>query len=73
MNTVPTLYEWAGDMQTFEKLFDVFYDKVLKDDLLGDVLKICLPIILNMFHILWRRFLVVQNFIQQQMEEATTL
>jgi hemoglobin len=39
MKTIPTLYEWAGDMQTFEKLFDKFYDKVLKDDLLGDVFR----------------------------------
>ena len=23
---VPTLYEWAGGMQAFEKLFDQFYD-----------------------------------------------
>jgi hemoglobin len=36
---VPTLYEWAGDLQTFEKLFTRFYEKVLKDDLLGDVFK----------------------------------
>ena len=28
-----------GDMQTFEKLFSTFYEKVLKDDLLGDVFK----------------------------------
>ena len=33
MNHIPTLYEWAGDMQTFETLFNRFYDKVLKDDL----------------------------------------
>jgi hemoglobin len=39
MNTTPTLYEWAGDMQTFEILFTRFYDKVLKDDLLGGVFK----------------------------------
>ncbi|MEO5683053.1 MAG: group II truncated hemoglobin [Chitinophagaceae bacterium] len=39
MNTIPTLYEWAGDMQTFEILFANFYDKVLKDDLLGDVFR----------------------------------
>ena len=39
MNNIPTLYEWAGDMQTFETLFERFYDKVLKDDLLGDVFK----------------------------------
>jgi len=30
---IPTLYEWAGEIKTFEKLFTVFYDKVLKDDL----------------------------------------
>jgi hemoglobin len=37
--TIPTLYEWAGDMQTFETLFSSFYDKVLRDDLLGEVFK----------------------------------
>ena len=36
---IPTLFEWAGDMHTFEKLFDKFYDKVLQDDLLKDVFK----------------------------------
>ena len=36
---IPTLYEWAGDRQTFETLFKTFYDKVLKDDLLGEVFK----------------------------------
>src|SRR5882757_1013835 len=36
---VPTLYEWAGDMETFEDLFTNFYDKVLKDELLGEVFK----------------------------------
>lgn len=39
MNNTTTLYEWAGDMQTFENLFTRFYDKVLKDDLLGEVFK----------------------------------
>ena len=39
MNTIPTLYEWAGDIKTFETLFSKFYDKVLKDDLLGPVFK----------------------------------
>jgi hemoglobin len=39
MKGIPTLYEWAGDMATFEKLFKSFYDKVLKDDLLGEVFK----------------------------------
>lgn len=37
--SIPTLYEWAGDLQTFEKLFKVFYKNVLNDDLLGDVFK----------------------------------
>jgi len=39
MNNTPTLYEWAGDMTTFETLFTRFYDKVLKDDLLADVFR----------------------------------
>jgi hemoglobin len=39
MKKIPTLYEWAGDMNTFKILFTKFYDKVLKDDLLGDVFK----------------------------------
>ena len=39
MKTTSTLYEWAGDMATFETLFARFYDKVLKDDLLGEVFK----------------------------------
>jgi hemoglobin len=39
MKNIPTLYEWVGGMQTFETLFKVFYDKVLKDDLLREVFK----------------------------------
>ena len=39
MKKIPTLYQWAGDMQTFENLFSRFYDKVLKDKLLGPVFK----------------------------------
>lgn len=39
MRNIPTLYEWAGDVKTFEILFAGFYDKVLKDDLLGEVFK----------------------------------
>ena len=39
IKNTPTLYEWAGDMQTFERLFEAFYDKVLKDDLLHEVFK----------------------------------
>jgi hemoglobin len=34
---IPTLYEWAGGMATFEKLMDVFYKKVLEDPLLKPV------------------------------------
>lgn len=34
---IPTLFEWAGDMDTFQHLFDQFYTRVLKDDLLGEV------------------------------------
>lgn len=36
---VPTLFEWAGGMQAFEKLFDQFYDKVLADELLEPVFR----------------------------------
>ena len=39
MKDIPTLYQWAGDMETFETLFKSFYAKVLKDDLLGEVFK----------------------------------
>ncbi|MCW3126359.1 MAG: hemoglobin-like protein HbO [Bacteroidetes bacterium] len=34
---VPTLYDWAGGMPAFEKLMTVFYDKVLKDDMLEPI------------------------------------
>lgn len=39
MKNIPTLYEWAGDIGTFEELFTNFYRKVLRDDLLGEVFK----------------------------------
>ena len=39
MNKIPTLYEWAGDMETFRNLFAKFYAKVLADELLGNVFK----------------------------------
>lgn len=32
---VPTLYEWAGGTQAFERLTEVFYRSVVKDDLVG--------------------------------------
>jgi hemoglobin len=35
--TTPTVYEWGGGQEAFEKLTEVFYAKVLKDDLLGDL------------------------------------
>jgi len=37
--STPSLFEWAGDMQTFEALFSRFYGKVLQDELLGEVFK----------------------------------
>jgi len=39
MGNIPTLYEWAGGNDALEKLTRVFYDKVLKDDLLFPVFK----------------------------------
>lgn len=39
MKIVPTLYEWTGDTKTFETLFNIFYNKVFKDDLLKDTFK----------------------------------
>ena len=39
MNNIPTLYEWAGNMEAFEKLTDAFYQKVLRDDLLEPVFR----------------------------------
>jgi hemoglobin len=39
MTTVPTLYEWAGGKEVLEKLTEVFYAKVLKDELLYEVFK----------------------------------
>ena len=38
-SSVPSLFEWAGGMPAFEKLFDKFYDKVLADDILEPVFK----------------------------------
>jgi hemoglobin len=37
--TVPTVYERGGGQEAFEKLTEVFYAKVLKDDLLGDLFR----------------------------------
>ncbi|WP_186404429.1 group II truncated hemoglobin [[Actinomadura] parvosata] len=32
---VPTLYEWAGGTEAFQRLTEVFYRSVVKDDLIG--------------------------------------
>ena len=39
MSNAPTLFEWAGDMQTFQELFGKFYEKVVRDELLADVFR----------------------------------
>jgi hemoglobin len=39
INKIPTLFEWAGDMATFETLFSKFYEKVLRDDLIGPLFR----------------------------------
>ena len=39
MAAVPSLYEWAGGMPVFERLTDIFYKKVLQDELLEPVFK----------------------------------
>ena len=36
---VPTLYEWAGSQAALEKLTQVFYAKVLRDELLSPVFR----------------------------------
>jgi hemoglobin len=36
---IPTLYEWAGGMPVFEQLTDLFYKKVLKDELLEPIFR----------------------------------
>jgi len=38
-NTVPSLYEWAGGMDVFERLIILFYEKVLDDELIGPVFR----------------------------------
>ncbi|OOQ57562.1 group II truncated hemoglobin [Mucilaginibacter pedocola] len=39
MKNVPTLYNWVGGNDALENLTRVFYDKVLKDELLHPVFK----------------------------------
>jgi hemoglobin len=36
---IPTPYEWAGGIEKFEELTKVFYDKVLKDEILEPVFR----------------------------------
>ncbi|MFZ6011077.1 MAG: group II truncated hemoglobin [Bacteroidota bacterium] len=36
---IPTLYEWAGGREAFEKLTDVFYKKVASDDLIAPIFR----------------------------------
>ncbi len=36
---VPTLFDWAGGVEPFEKLTETFYKKVLKDELLEPIFK----------------------------------
>ena len=35
MSDVPTLYQWAGGHESFERLINAFYDRVEADDLLS--------------------------------------
>jgi hemoglobin len=38
-NTIPTPYEYAGGIEKFETLTDVFYSKVLKDEILEPIFR----------------------------------
>ena len=37
--TTPTIYEWGGGQEAFEKLTEVFYAKVSNDEMLGDLFR----------------------------------
>jgi hemoglobin len=39
VSDAPTLYEWAGGAEAFERLTAAFYERVLKDDLLEPVFR----------------------------------
>ena len=39
MSDTPTLYEWAGGAEAFERLTETFYAKVREDPLLGPVFR----------------------------------
>lgn len=43
MKVTPSLYEWAGGQEALEKLTEVFYAKVLKDELLEPVFRHMAP------------------------------
>ncbi|HZE85223.1 MAG TPA: group II truncated hemoglobin [Puia sp.] len=38
-NAIPSLYEWVGGMDTFERLIVLFYKKVVVDELIGPVFR----------------------------------
>jgi hemoglobin len=39
MNDTPTLYDWAGGAEAFDRLTAAFYAKVVEDDLLGPLFR----------------------------------
>jgi hemoglobin len=39
MTEIPSLYEWAGGSDAFERLTEAFYTQVLKDDLIGPLFR----------------------------------
>jgi hemoglobin len=39
MSDTPTVYEWAGGSEAFERLTAAFYAKVVEDDLLGPLFR----------------------------------
>jgi hemoglobin len=43
MKEIPTLYDWAGGKESLEKLTEVFYVKVLQDELLRPVFQSMSP------------------------------
>lgn len=43
MKVIPSLYEWAGGQEALEKLTEVFYAKVLKDELLEPIFRHMAP------------------------------
>jgi hemoglobin len=68
METIPTLYEWAGGKDIFETLTKVFYEKVLKDELLYPVFKDMSPQHPPACRTFYWRFLEGQNLIQKMIK-----